>query len=115
MIPFNKPALVGPEFDYIREALEAGHLADGLDDGVALAGDLARLQPPQGDHADDHHPGGHRREDAKHGQHPGAPAHDVNYDPPPALTPVAMPGTQVTVASWWSMRGAATAGRSGFE
>ena len=27
MIPFNKPALVGPEFDYIREALEAGHLA----------------------------------------------------------------------------------------
>lgn len=27
MIPFNKPALVGPEFAYIRRALEAGHLS----------------------------------------------------------------------------------------
>ncbi|HYW51443.1 MAG TPA: dTDP-4-amino-4,6-dideoxygalactose transaminase [Gemmatimonadaceae bacterium] len=27
MIPFNKPALVGPELDYIRQALEAGHLS----------------------------------------------------------------------------------------
>lgn len=27
MIPFNKPTLVGPEFEYIRQALEAGHLA----------------------------------------------------------------------------------------
>lgn len=27
MIPFNRPVLVGPEFDYIREALQAGHLA----------------------------------------------------------------------------------------
>lgn len=27
VIPFNKPALVGAEFDYLRQALEAGHLA----------------------------------------------------------------------------------------
>jgi len=27
VIPFNKPALVGPEFDYIRQALDAGHLS----------------------------------------------------------------------------------------
>ncbi len=27
MIPFNKPALIGPEFEYIRAALDAGHLA----------------------------------------------------------------------------------------
>lgn len=31
MIPFNRPKLVGPEFEYIREALEAGHLSgDGV-------------------------------------------------------------------------------------
>lgn len=27
MIPFNRPTLVGPEFDYLREALDAGHLS----------------------------------------------------------------------------------------
>ena len=27
MIPFNKPTIVGAEFEYIREALEAGHLS----------------------------------------------------------------------------------------
>lgn len=27
MIPFNRPAMVGPEFDFIREALAAGHLS----------------------------------------------------------------------------------------
>jgi dTDP-4-amino-4,6-dideoxygalactose transaminase len=27
MIPFNRPTLVGQEFDYIRQALEAGHLS----------------------------------------------------------------------------------------
>lgn len=27
MIPFNRPAMVGPEFDFIREALDAGHLS----------------------------------------------------------------------------------------
>lgn len=27
MIPFNRPALVGAEFDYLRQALEAGHIA----------------------------------------------------------------------------------------
>ncbi len=31
MIPFNKPTIVGPEFEYIRQALAAGHLAgDGV-------------------------------------------------------------------------------------
>jgi dTDP-4-amino-4,6-dideoxygalactose transaminase len=34
MIPFNKPMVVGPEFEYIRQALEAGHLSG---DGVFTA------------------------------------------------------------------------------
>ena len=45
MIPFNKPTVIGPEFDYIRQALEAGHLSG---DGQFTAKCHALLQDMTG-------------------------------------------------------------------